>query len=276
MSPGSEFSGRVFVVLPAYDEAERLPPLLDELRTVVPDAVVIVIDDGSGDGTGATARDHGAVVLRHPFNLGYGAALQTGYKYALEQGAQALVQMDADGQHRPESLQALLAPVLEGACDLCVGSRFLEETGYRMSPLHALGRRALSAVARLARLRSTDPTSGLQAMNRRALELFATDLYPSDYPDVDVLLLAQRSGLRIEERPVRMNEGLRRSRLHSGTAGFYYAYRMLLALWATSSVRRVRRASPASESEPTATVEPSETAASGTSTRYSRPPTRTR
>jgi hypothetical protein len=230
--------GTAVLILPAYDEAASLPGLLAEVRRVAPGFEVVVVDDGSRDETASVARAAGARVLRHPFNLGYGAALQTGYKWALARGADLLVQMDADGQHLPEELAGLVAPIERGECDLVVGSRFLEEAGYRMGVLRSLGRHLFRALARAAGLALTDPTSGFQAMNRRALAFFAGDWFPSDYPDVDVLVCAVRTGLRVREHPVRMAQGHRPSTLHSGWRPLYYVYKMLLSLWAASGRRR--------------------------------------
>ena len=228
----------VVLIIPAFNEARTLPTLLGDVRRLGLDLEIVVIDDGSSDDTGAVARRAGARVLEHPFNLGYGAALQTGYKYALRSGGEFLLQMDADGQHLPSEVPGLLDLVRSGACDLAIGSRFLEPSGYQMSGLQSLGRRLFAGLARLGGLRITDPTSGFQAMNRRVLELFVSDWYPYDYPDVDVLLLAHRRGLRIRERPVQMAPSWRESTLHSGFAPIYYSYKMLLALWAVSGVPR--------------------------------------
>jgi hypothetical protein len=231
--------GTAVLILPAFDEAASLPGLLAEIRRVAPRFELVVIDDGSRDATAAAARAGGAHVLRHPFNLGYGAALQSGYKWALARGAELLVQMDADGQHLPSEIAGLVAPVERGACDLVVGSRFLEERGYRMGALRSLGRALFRVLARAAGLTVTDPTSGFQAMNRRALALYADDWFPPDYPDVDVLVCALRAGIRVEEHPVRMAAGARPSTLHSGWKPLYYGYKMLLSLWAaTAGTRR--------------------------------------
>lgn len=225
------------IVIPAYQEASRLPAVLEQLARWVPDFAIVVVDDGSRDGTAQVAADGGARVLRHPFNLGYGAALQTGYKHALRAGAELVVQMDADGQHEPSDVPALVAPVAEGALDLVVGSRFLGAGDYRMGPLRSAARAFFRSLLRLFGLRVTDPTSGFQAMNRAVLELYAGDMFPSDYPDVDVLLCAHRHGLRIGERPVAMRVSPRASTLHSGLAPIYYVYKMLLSVWAASSTR---------------------------------------
>jgi glycosyltransferase involved in cell wall biosynthesis len=232
------------VLLPAFEEEATLPALLAELARVEPKLPVVVVDDGSRDATARVAAASGARVLRHPFNLGYGAALQTGYKYALARGAEWVVQMDADGQHLPSEIAGLVEPVRRGECDLLVGSRFLSAGDYRMGPVRTAGRQLFRAVARASGLAITDPTSGFQALGPRALALFAEDWFPSDYPDVDVLLVATRAGLRVREHPVRMAEGSRPSTLHGGWKPLYYVYKMLLSSWAASTRRKPDRDGP--------------------------------
>lgn len=227
-----------FLVIPAFNEGGRIGDVLRRVRAAGFDGQVVVIDDGSRDATGQEARAAGARVVQHPFNLGYGAALQTGYKAALDLGASYVVQMDADGQHDPANIAKLLQPILEDHCDVVIGSRFKAETGYRMGAIRSIGRRVFAAIARLAGLHVSDPTSGFQAMNRRVLELYAGDFFPADYPDVDVLLTAFRYGLRVGEESVEMSEGVRPSTMHGGLGSFYYVYKMLLSIWAVSGSRR--------------------------------------
>jgi len=232
MPLAGDAAGEFLVLIPAFNEAQRLPNVLRELGTLKEPHRVVVIDDGSRDKTAERARDLGATVLRLPFNLGYGSALQTGYKYAHAAKASLVVQMDADGQHDPRFIPELIAPIRDGSADLVIGSRFARQTSYRMGWLHSLGRRLFQRVARVAGLHVTDPTSGLQAMNGSVLELYSGDFFPSDYPDVDVLLEAFRRGLRIRECAVEMRPGERPSTLHGGLRSFYYVYRLTLALWA--------------------------------------------
>jgi len=227
--------GPAVLIIPAYNEAKNLPDVLARVAEADSGCEVVVVDDGSQDGTGDIAARAGATVLRHPFNLGYGAALQTGYKYALELNAVLVVQMDADGQHDPAQIRELAAGIRSGDYDLVIGSRFIEATDYRMGLLHSVGRRVFSAIARLAGLRVSDPTSGFQCMNRRVLDLYARDFFPTDYPDVDVLLTAFRHGLRVGEHPVRMTEGSRASTLHGGLRSFYYVYKMLLSTFSATA-----------------------------------------
>jgi glycosyltransferase involved in cell wall biosynthesis len=219
-------------LIPAFNEAPRLPAILQALEGLHTLAEIVVIDDGSTDGTGSVAERHGVTLLRHSFNLGYGAALQTGYKYALERGAHIVVQLDADGQHDPAEIPSLVRPLRDDEADLVLGSRFLSEGDYRMGRIRTLGRLIFQRLARAAGLRVTDPTSGFQAMNRRVLELYTREFFPSDYPDVDVLLVAHRRGLRIRECPVHVSEGQRPSTLHGGLRSVYYLYRLALSLWA--------------------------------------------
>ncbi len=228
-------SARPCIVIPAFNEAARIGTLLAEVRRALPDHELVVIDDGSGDATGDLAARAGARVLRHPFNLGYGAALQTGFKYALESGAPWVVQMDADGQHLPSEVPALVARLAAGDCDIAIGSRFLAPSGYEMGALRTTGRSLIRSLGRLAGLDLTDPTSGFQALGRGALALYAGDWFPTDYPDVDVRIVAARSGLTIREVAVQMAAGTRTSTLHSGWKPLYYAYKMLLSLWAVTS-----------------------------------------
>jgi glycosyltransferase involved in cell wall biosynthesis len=222
------------LIIPAFNEEAYLGGVLQAVADSAPGLDTVVVDDGSRDATAETAAQWGAHVLRHPFNLGYGAALQTGYKYARQVGAKLLVQMDADGQHDARDVPALIEPVESGELDLVIGSRFVSATGYRMEILKGAGRRLFQVLARRLGLQITDPTSGFQAMNRRVLDLYVGDFFPFDYPDVDVLLSAHRRGIRIGERPVTMKAGVRASSLHSGISPFYYVYKMLL--WVVTSI----------------------------------------
>jgi len=235
MSRSEQPPERAVLIIPAYNEAGSLRDVLARVAEADSGCEVIVVDDGSQDGTEDIALRAGVTVLRHPFNLGYGAALQTGYKYALEHNATLVAQMDADGQHDPAQIQGLAAGIRNGDYDLVVGSRFLETTGYRMGALRSVGRKVFSALARLADLRVSDPTSGFQVMNRRVLDLYARDFFPTDYPDVDVLLTAFRHGLRVGEHPVRMAEASRASTLHGGLRSVYYVYKMLLSTFSTTA-----------------------------------------
>lgn len=191
---------------------------------------VVVIDDGSEDGTAEEARTAGAFVVHHPYNLGYGAALHTGYLYARRQGYRRVLQMDADGQHEPSCLALLLAQ-LERGYDVVLGSRYLQGDPPPTSRLRRIGTALFRWIAsRWTGVRITDPTSGFQGLSARAVATVANDGYPEDYPDTDVLIGMARAGLRLCEIPVRMHARLGGISMHRGARVAYYGYKMLLTL----------------------------------------------
>ena len=224
--------------MPAYQAGTTLPLLLQDLTLRIPPERIAVIDDGSTDDTAAAARRAGAHLLRLPFNMGYGAALQTGYKFALRDGYDCVVQLDGDGQHEPADIPALLGVIERGEADLALGSRFLAGTGYRPPLLRRLGMGLFRFLASdLTGVKLSDVTSGFQALNRDLLTFFAGDRYPVDYPDADVLVMLQRAGFRIKEVPVTMYENPRMSSMHSGLRPIYYVFKMLLSI-ALTPLRR--------------------------------------
>ncbi len=226
------------IVIPAYQEEARIGSVLSSIRQSAPSSDNLVVDDGSQDGTAEIARVSGVQVLRHPFNLGYGAALQTGYKHAVRHGYDLVVQMDADGQHDPREIPALLLPLERNEADLVVGSRFLEDTGYSMGLARGLGRRLFHWLASLAGMAVTDPTSGFQALSRPVTLFYCNDFFPMDFPDVDVLLLAHRAGFRIREVSIHMAPSPRATSLHGGLKPIYYVYKMILSMWIGATTRR--------------------------------------
>jgi glycosyltransferase involved in cell wall biosynthesis len=220
---------RVLVVVPAHNEEESLPITLAEIAAKAPGVEVLVVDDGSRDHTARVARECGARVLRHPVNLGVGGALQTGFRWAFEQGYDVGVQLDADGQHDPAFLPALLAPVLGGQCDVSIGSRFVAASGYRAPWNRKLGMLLFSGVVRVALGRPiADTTSGFRAYNRAVMGVCQHD-FPKDFPDAPLLIALARRGFRLDEVPVVMRE--RRAGRSFYTLGkqLYYPYKNLLA-----------------------------------------------
>jgi glycosyltransferase involved in cell wall biosynthesis len=222
------------IIIPAYNEEGRVGQVVRDVRSNFPGADVLVIDDGSTDGTAAEARRSGAMSLSLPVNAGYGAALQTGYKFAVRRGYAVVGQIDGDGQHRAEYLATMYKALEEQDADVIIGSRFLVRDGhYRPSRARAVG---IGLFARLASLithqRISDPTSGFQLMRIAVARFFCSDVYPTDYPDADILILLHRTGFRVREVPVQMRPSPGQS-MHSGHSGPYYVYKMLLSIFVT-------------------------------------------
>jgi hypothetical protein len=229
---------RRMAIVPAFNEEASVARVIDELRAFDPDLEVVVIDDGSSDRTAQAARERGARVVSLPFNLGIGGAVQTGFRYAWEHDFDIAVRVDGDGQHDPRELEAVLAPVLAGDCDVAIGSRFLDPAGYRSSRSRRIGIRVLAwVVSALTRQRITDPTSGFQAANRLAIRLFAAD-YPHDYPEAEAAVMVFKHRLRLREVPVSMRA--RETGRSSITAlrSVYYMVKVLLAIFVALFRRR--------------------------------------
>jgi glycosyltransferase involved in cell wall biosynthesis len=222
---------RCIAIVPAYNEERNIGRVLEELRRFDPTVDVVVVCDGSRDRTADVAAEHGANVVRLPFNLGIGGAVQTGFRFASENGYDLVVRCDGDGQHVPAELHHVLAPVLAGDADICVGSRFAGGDGYRSSAPRRVGIRLLALiVSAIARQRVTDTTSGFQALNRRALELFAAD-YPHDYPEVEGMVMTIRHQLRLREVPVQMREREHGRSSITALRSIYYMAKVLVALF---------------------------------------------
>jgi glycosyltransferase involved in cell wall biosynthesis len=208
---------RTLVFIPAWNEADSVAAVIAGVRERLPGIDVLVVDDGSADATAARAAGAGATVASLPFNQGLGAALQTGYLYALREGYDFCAHLDADGQHPPAEVARLLEEVRAGSADLVIGSRYREAGGgtgtsevagedYQPTISRRIGTSVFRFFLTLAtRQRFTDTTSGMRAANRRVMELFSEN-YSPDFAEIESLQLAVRQGLRVEEVPVRMLE----------------------------------------------------------------------
>jgi len=224
--------GRCLAVVPAYNEADNVAKVVATLHHEAPAFDVVVIDDGSTDDTARSAERAGARVVRLPFNLGIGGAVQTGFTYARENDYDFMVQVDGDGQHDPGEIAALQKAMAKSpGMDMICGSRFVTDTGYvapisRRTGIHVFA----FLLSRLVGQTVTDPTSGFRLYNRRAIELFAND-YPHDYPEVEAVLMLHHHRLRMQEIPVRMfQRGGGVSSIRSGKSA-YYMIKVLLALF---------------------------------------------
>jgi glycosyltransferase involved in cell wall biosynthesis len=225
---------RHLAIVPAHNEVGAIASTIEEIHRFAADFDILVIDDGSTDHTASRAELAGAKVVRLPFNLGIGGAMQTGYVYAQEHGYEVAVQIDGDGQHDPRYIYDLLHR-LQGDPNLnmVTGSRFLvsEGDGHRSSAPRRVG---ITIFARLVSMitsrRVTDPTSGLRMTSRVGIELFARD-YPHDYPEVEAILMMHAHRLNSCEIPVLMRPRTSGVSAISSTQPIYYMIKVLLAVF---------------------------------------------
>ncbi len=222
---------RILIIIPAYNEEESLPGVIQDLRSNVPDADILVVDDGSCDRTAAAAVQAGVKVASLPFNLGIGGAMQTGYQYARENDYDVAIQFDGDGQHVASEIGALLDPLLQGRAEIVVGSRFLKRGEYRPPFFRKIGIWIFSTVlSAILGMPVTDTTSGFRAANRRIIGFFAC-VYPEDYPEVESLVLLHRAGMTIAEVPVRMRDRTGGRSSITPIRSAYYMVKVLLAVF---------------------------------------------
>jgi glycosyltransferase involved in cell wall biosynthesis len=222
---------RKLAIVPALNESGTVAEVVAGIHRWAPDFDVLTVDDGSTDDTAEVARAAGAAVLRHPFNLGIGGAVQSGFRWALRHGYEIAVQVDGDGQHDPALIPELERALTETGADLVWGSRFLERRpGYDVPRSRRAGMILFARlVSLITREPVSDPTSGFRMTNRRGIELFAHD-YPHDFPEVEALLMIHSHDMTMREVPVTMRE---RSQGRSSIGGYrapYYMARVLLAV----------------------------------------------
>ena len=195
---------RTLFIVPAHDERQALPGVISDLREHCPRCDIVVVNDGSSDGTGDVARALGAQVLDLPCNLGIGAAVQTGLLFAKQHGYDAAVQFDGDGQHKADQVARLLAPLIAGEADVVIGSRFLEGRSYRAPVMRRVGIAVFRWVNSLVLERTiTDNTSGFRSYNATAIGFLARE-YPHDYPEPESVVTLVRHGFAVREVPVEM------------------------------------------------------------------------
>lgn len=231
----------VLVALPAFNEQDSVAEVVAQVRRAVPQAHIVVVDDGSVDATADKARATGAVTLMMPFNIGVGGAMRTAFVYAARHGYETLVQVDADGQHDPAHIVEILEAL--GGADVVVGTRF-EGNAVWVSRSRRVVMRLLSAVvSRIAGTRIDDVTSGYRGANRAAIELFA-DHYPSEYlgDTIESLVLASRAGLRIAQVPVGMQPRRTGQPSHGPVRSGLFLGRALLAVCVAVSRPKARPA----------------------------------
>lgn len=235
------------VIIPAYNEEKNIGRVIGEIRSLNLDLDIVVVNDGSVDRTGYAAREAGEKVISLPFNLGYGGALQAGFKYAAGMGYNYIVQFDADGQHDPGNIPEILGLLKTGDLDIVIGSRFL---GGRPARTGLLKKFAIWVFKFMIKASTgvviTDPTSGLQGLSRRVCTHYASPgNYPEDYPDADTLIHMILSGYRVMEIPSCMRERYSGRSMHAGLKTVFYFIKMLVSIL----VVLIRKKKPGAGSE---------------------------
>lgn len=227
----SSSKDRVLVIIPAYNEESSLAGVVAAIRRDKPNADILIVNDGSTDNTSEVAGKLGAFVANLPYNMGIGAAMQTGYLYAEREGYDIAVQVDGDGQHPADQIARVVAPIREGRSDIVIGSRFLGEGDYVPSLARSIGIKTFSLMLSLVTgQRVTDPTSGFRAVNREVIRFYSKS-YPEDYPEVEAVVLLRKAKFNIMEVPVRMEARVWGKSSITYIHAFYYMIKVSLAVF---------------------------------------------
>jgi glycosyltransferase involved in cell wall biosynthesis len=221
---------KILVIVPAFNEEACITGVIQDLRENFPQGDILVVNDGSNDGTSDIVKSLGVNIIELPFNVGIGGAVQTGFHYALQEGYHAAIQFDGDGQHFASQIEKILKPFLSDGADLVVGSRFLSEGGFTSSVQRRIGSKILSfVVSSLIRQKITDTTSGFRVFSPKALEFFCS-VYPDDYPEVESFILAHKKGLKIMEVPSEIGVRIGGKSSITFSEAFYYMVKVMLAI----------------------------------------------
>lgn len=218
------------IIVPAFNEEQNLPGVVKDLRKNCPESDILAVNDCSTDDTLQVLEEQNILFLNLPVNLGIGGAVQSGYKYAVENGYDIAVQFDGDGQHDAKYVKALMEPIETGTADLVIGSRFIEKQGFQSSGMRRFGINFLSGlIFFLAGVRVKDVTSGMRATNRKLFSYFA-EHYAQDYPEPEAVMCAGLTGARITEIPVKMKERAHGKSSIKSFGSVYYMLKVTLAL----------------------------------------------
>jgi len=195
---------KAIIIIPAFNEAEGIASLTKSIQRELPGIDILCVNDGSADDTAARALSAGVLCITHPFNMGIGAAVRTGMEYARLHGYDIAVRVDGDGQHPAHQITRILGPVEAGACDMAVGSRYLDSEGFKSGALRQWGSRVFKLLLRLIIGETiTDPTSGFFCANRAVIAALA-HYYPREYPEIESVVLLKRAGFSLREVAVHM------------------------------------------------------------------------
>lgn len=224
-------SPRLLILIPAFNEEAAVAGVVQEVRSVVPDAPILVVDDCSVDATRSVARTAGAQVLALPHHLGLGGCVQAGYRLAYELGYDYVIRVDGDGQHDPRDIPTIRKALDRGDCEMVIGSRFVDGNGIHTSWLRAAGIVFFRAVLRPILGRPVrDPTSGYVGVNRTALALFSAT-FPLEYPEIEALVVLQRKRFRFVEVPCRFRPRRAGRSTITAVKSLYYIIHVLLGVF---------------------------------------------
>jgi glycosyltransferase involved in cell wall biosynthesis len=218
------------VVIPAFNEEKSHASVIAEVKANLPDFDIVVINDGSQDGTALVAISAGVGLLSLPVNIGYGAAVQTGFKYAVQKAYDTVVLMDADGQHDAQNGPALIRALKEHSADMVIGSRFMDKITFKTSFARVVGRNLFSLITYLITHKSfLDITSGFQVLNNRAVSFLSRN-YPVDFPDAEVIIMMLLHGFTVAEAPAHFRQRVSGRSMFSLSRIIYYPFKVLLAI----------------------------------------------
>jgi glycosyltransferase involved in cell wall biosynthesis len=222
---------QLLILIPAFNEVGAIAGVIREVRAVMPEVPILVVDDASTDGTDRTARSAGADVLRLPYHLGLGGGVQAGYKLAYEFGYEYVIRVDGDGQHDPKYIPDLLKALCETGCHMVIGSRFQDSDGGYTSSVRAMGIWFFRLVLRpILGKPVRDPTSGFVGVNRQALRVF-TGSFPLEYPEIEALVVLQRKRFQFQEVPCRMRRRKTGRSTITAVKSLYYIFHVLLGVF---------------------------------------------
>lgn len=233
---------KVLISIPAYNEEKNIRLTIEKIKNAMRGKIwdILVVDDGSKDGTVSLVKKMGVRVVSHPYNMGYGVAIQTGYKYALENEYEVLVQIDADGQHDPKYIKKMLETLEKQKADVVIGSRFMEKTGYKAPMMRKIGMVLFGfIVSKVTGKKVSDSTSGYQVVKGTVLPFLVSDFFPCDYPDADLLIMLHFAGFKTIEIPMKMFNNTTGKSMHSSIRkNIYYVMKMCLSIF-TIILRKV-------------------------------------
>ena len=217
------------IIIPAYNEEKNLNSLISKIKKQVSDFDVLIVNDCSTDNTKFLRFDSGVFRIDLPYNLGIGGAVQTGYKFAYYYNYDIAIQVDGDGQHDVTYIKALVEEINKGY-DMCIGSRFINKTGFQSTFMRRIGINYFSKIISLiCKQKITDPTSGFRACNRKVIKMFALK-YPDDYPEPETIICVNKKKLKIKEVPVIMNERKNGTSSINFLKSIYYMIKVSIAI----------------------------------------------